>query len=284
MKTWFITGATGGLASQLTKHLLERGDRVVATTRKQGNLDKLKKQYDSQLWEYHLDLTNPQQIEDIVTKAFDELGTIDIIVNNAAYGLYGAVEEINDEQTERLFQTNLFGSIRVARAALPFLRKQNQGQIVQISSMAGHYSSPAMGLYSASKWAVEAVFEALSQEIAPFGIRTTIIEPGGIRTEFAGDKAVFGKEIDDYKDTPARNVTNFMKNPGLTNEQLKKMIIGDPDKMSLQIIDSVDQVKSPLRIALGSDAYTKIHNGLTERLQKLEAQKELSKSTDADDE
>lgn len=285
MQTWFITGASGGLASRITQKLLERGDRVAATVRKEGVLDDLQKQYGSQLWQAQLDLTNTQQIGKTVERAFKELGTIDVVLNNAAYGLYGAVEEVSDDQIEQLFTTNVFGSLRVARAALPFLRKQGRGQIIQISSMAGQYSVPAMGLYSSSKWAVEAAFEALAKEVEPFGIKTTIVEPGGIRTDFAAGKAVFGNQIEAYQNTEAGKTISMMKGnvPNLDIEKLKKMVVGDPDKMAEQIVRRADQGEGPLRMALGSDAYQKIRASLLEKLEALDAQKELAYSTDADD-
>lgn len=285
MQTWFITGASGGLASRITRRLLERGDRVAATVRKPGVLDDLQAQYGSQLWQAKLDLTNPQQITEVVERAFTELGTIDVFVNNAAYGLYGAVEEASDRQIEHLFMTNVLGSLRAARAVLPFFRNQGSGHIVQISSMAGHYSIPGMGLYSSSKWAVEGAFEALAKEVAPFGIKTTIVEPGGIRTNFAAGNAVFGERMDVYRDMEAGQLVSMMKGevPGLDMSMFNKMVIGDPDKMAQQIIHCVDQGDGPIRMALGSDAYKKIRASLLERLAALEEQKELAYSTDADD-
>ncbi|WP_079911320.1 SDR family oxidoreductase [Paenibacillus sp. 32352] len=285
MQTWFITGASGGLASCITRRLLERGDRVAATVRKPGVLDDLQAQYGSQLWQAHLDLTNPKQVAEVVERAYIELGTIDVFVNNAAYGLYGAVEEASDRQIEHLFMTNVLGSLRAARAVLPFFRKQGRGHIVQLSSMAGHYSIPGMGLYCSSKWAVEGAFEALAKEAAPFGIKTTIVEPGGIRTNFITSNAVFGDRMEAYQDKEAGQLVSLMKGelPGIDMSMFNKMVVGDPDKMAQQIIHRVDQGDGPVRMALGSDAYEQIRTALLERLAALEAQKELAYSTDADD-
>lgn len=284
-KTWFITGATGGLATPLIEQLLQRGDRVAATIRKAGALDHWKEQYGDQLWIAHLDLTNAAQVNEVVSQAFAELGRIDVIVNNAAYGLYGAVEEASDEQIQHLFQTNVFGSLRVAKAALPHLRQQDGGQIVQISSMAGHYSTPGMGLYCASKWAIEAAIEALASEVAPFHIRTLMVEPGGIRTNFITSNAVFGERTDLYRNEEAGKFVALMKGelPGVNEETFKSMVVGDPVKMAEQIIHAVDKGHAPLRLPLGSDAYEYTRKALTERLEALEVQKELSFSTDADD-
>ncbi|MFD1955051.1 SDR family oxidoreductase [Paenibacillus thailandensis] len=285
MQTWFITGASGGLASHITRRLLERGDRVAATVRKPGVLDDLQAQYGSRLWQAHLDLTDPQQIAEVAERAFSELGTIDVLVNNAAYGLYGAVEEASDRQIEHLFMTNVLGSLRAARVVLPYFRKQGGGHIVQISSMAGHYSTPGMGLYCSSKWAVEGAFEALAKEAAPFDIKTTIVEPGGIRTNFITSNAVFGERMDIYRDKEAGQLVSLMKGelPGIDMSMFNKIVIGDPDKMAQQIIHRIDQGDGPIRMALGSDAYEQIRTALLERLAALEAQKELACSTDADD-
>lgn len=284
MQTWFITGATGGLASEVIQELLERGDRVAATSRKLGALDSLKEKYGSQLWQTTLDLTNEAEVNAVVAQAFTELGTIDVLLNNAAYGLYGAIEEISEQQMKNVFEINLFGSLRTAKAFLPFFRKQGHGQIIQISSMAGHYSTPAMGLYSASKWAVEAAFEALAEEVKPFNIQTTIVDPGGIRTNFVSGNGAFGEQLEVYQNTEVGQVISMMKGevPGLDIAAFKKMIVGDPAKMAHQIIELTDQKTNALRIALGSDSYQKIHESLAKRLSSLEAQKELAYSTDAD--
>ncbi|WP_411344468.1 SDR family oxidoreductase [Paenibacillus sp. WLX1005] len=284
-KTWFITGATGGLATPLIERLLKRGDRIAATIRKPGALDAWKQQYGDQLWIAQLDLTHPEQVNEVVQRAFTELGQIDVFVNNAAYGLYGAVEEAADEQIEHLFQTNVFGSLRAVRAALPFLREQGGGQIVQIASMAGHYSIPGMGLYCASKWAIEAAIEALALEAAPFHIHTTMVEPGGIRTSFITGNAVFGERMDVYRDQEAGKFVSLMKGelPGIDMNTFNRMVVGDPAKMAEQIMQAVDRGNGPLRLALGSDAYEYTRKALLDRLEALEAQKELAFSTDADD-
>ncbi|WP_127495102.1 SDR family NAD(P)-dependent oxidoreductase [Paenibacillus glycanilyticus] len=241
MKTWFITGATGGLAIQMVHHLLERGDRVAATIRKPGILNELQAQYGSRLWQANLDLTNAAQIKEVAERAIGELGTIDVVVNNAAYGLYGAIEEASDDQLEHQFQTNVFGSLRVARAFLPHLRNRGVGHIVQIASKAGHYATPGMGVYCASKWAIEGAFEALAQEIAPFGIKTTIVDPGGIRTGFAANNGRFGEQMDVYRDQASGKMISMMKGevPGIDLSMLEKLVVGDPDKMARAILQIV---------------------------------------------
>jgi len=286
MQTWFITGASGGLAIHLTRKLLERGDRVAATVRKAGVLDELKHAYGDRLWSAYLDLTNAAQIEEVVTRAFTELGAVDVFVNNAAYGLYGAIEEASDAQIEHEFDTNVLGSLRAARAAMPFLRKQGHGHLVQLSSSVGHYSIPGMGLYCSTKWAVEGAFEALAKEAAPFGIRSTMVEPGGIRTGFLGGNAAYGEPMEVYREQEAGQFTRMMKGelPGMdTPEAFNRAVVGDPEKMAQAIIDRSDAGEGPLRLALGSDAYAVMRESLLARLAALEAQKELGYSTDADD-
>lgn len=238
MKTWFITGAAGGLAIRMVHHVLKRGDRVAATIRKP----------------------------------------------DAAYGLYGAIEEVSDDQLEHQFQTNVFGSLRVARAFLPYFRSRGAGHIVQIASKAGHYASAGKGIYSASKWAIEGALEALAQEIAPFGIKTTIADPGGIRTGFVIHNGRFGEPMAVYQDQASGKMISMMKGevPGIDLSMLEKLVYGDPDKMAQAILQRVDQGEGPLRMPLGSDAYHDIRAALVKRLEELDAQRELAFSTDAD--
>jgi NAD(P)-dependent dehydrogenase (short-subunit alcohol dehydrogenase family) len=283
MKTWFITGANGGLAYSMLEILLERGDHVAATVRKPQTLDKLQKKYGSSLWRTNLDLTELHSVKQVVNKAIEDLGSIDILVNNAGYGLFGAIEEVSDEQMEHLFQTNFFGSLRVARAFMPYFRSQGKGHIVQISSMVGHLSNPGQGLYSASKWAVEGAFETLAKEAAPFNIKVTLVEPGGIRTGFFANNGVFGQELAIYNDQPARNFKRFYQSIHAKDDESSDMNLGDPQKMAKVIIQRVDEGNGSLRLALGSDAYEEIKATLTSRLTELESQKELAYSTDFKD-
>ncbi|HWQ72447.1 MAG TPA: SDR family oxidoreductase [Desulfitobacteriaceae bacterium] len=283
MQTWFITGANGGLAYPMLEILLERGDRIAATVRKPQVLDQLQQKYGSNLWQANLDLTDSQAIQQVVDQAIEDLGAIDILVNNAGYGLFGAVEEGSDEQIEHVFQTNFFGSLRVARALMPYFRAQGRGHIVQISSMVGHLSNPGQGLYSASKWAVEGAFETLAKEAAPFNIKLTLVEPGGIRTGFFANHGMFGPELDAYNDQPAREFKRLYQNIHTKEVIDRDVIPGDPQKMAKAIIQRVDEENGPLRLTLGSDAYEEIKAVLTSRLAELEAQKELAYSTDADD-
>lgn len=194
------------------------------------------------------------------------------------------LKELVLSKFEDVFAVNLFGSLSTARSFMPHFREQGHGHIVQISSMAGEYSTQAMGMYSSSKWAVEAAFEALATEVAPFNVQTTIVEPGGIRTNFVGG-GVFGADLPAYQGTVVDQITHQIKGdvPGIDVDAYIKMIAGDPQKMADQIIKRVDEGKGALRMTLGSDSYNKIHEALSNRLTALENQKDIAYSTDADD-
>jgi NAD(P)-dependent dehydrogenase (short-subunit alcohol dehydrogenase family) len=283
MKTWFITGANGGLAYPMIEMLLERGDQVVATVRKPHVLDELQAKYGTALLEIMLDVTDGNAVKQAVQQAIDAFGNIDVLVNNAGYGLFGAIEEASDEQIEHLFQTNFFGSLRVARAFMPHFRAQGKGHIVQISSEVGQVSNAGQGLYSASKWAVEGAFEALAKEAAPFNIKVTLIEPGGIRTGFFAGNGVFAQELNAHDNQSVRQFKRPEQSAHGSETAVKSSIPGDPQKMAEAIIRRVDEendTQTQLRMALGSDAYEDIKVALTSRLAELEAQKELAYSTD----
>lgn len=275
-KTWFITGASSGFGRQLAELLLQRGDRVAATVRKPDALKDLAATYGDRLWVGILDVTDGAAVRNVIDRAFADLKHIDVIVSNAGYALFGAAEEVGDDQISRQFDTNLLGSIHVARAVIPHLRRQGGGRIIQISSMVAEMAFPTMGLYAASKWGIEGFFEGTIPEIAPFGIEVTLVEPGASRTNFASSSADAGQILDVYDQTPAGDFRRFVASAGLA------MFPGDPRKVAKAIIASADQSPAPKRLTLGSDAYKFVHAALTERLAHLEAQKELAHSTDVD--
>ncbi|ATA18136.1 SDR family oxidoreductase [Brenneria goodwinii] len=272
-RTWFITGVNSGFGRLMTEQLLERGDRVAGTARKMDALSDLQEKYGDRLWLEQLDLTDTPEICRVVDAAFAHFGHIDVVVNNAGYGLVGAAEELLDEQIIHQLNTNVVGSIQVVRAALPHLRAQGGGRILQLSSMGGQWAMPGLSLYHASKWAVEGFFESTMQDIAPFNIQVTLIEPGSARTEFAANSAAISPAMDVYAQTPAGAVRRVIE-PGFRGQP------GDAAKMAQAMIVSVDQVPAPKRLALGSDAYNNIKAALTERLAALEAQKDIAFSTD----
>ena len=186
-RTWFITGTSSGFGRLMTEKLLAHGDRVAATARKTDALSDLKGRYGELLWTAKLDVTDTAAVRDVVGRAFGDLGRIDVIVNNAGYGLFGAAEELSDQQILDQINTNLLGPIQVTRAALPHLREQGAGRIIQLSTYGGQAATPGASLYNASKFGVEGFMESLVQEVAPFGIGVTIVEPGPFRTDWNGD-------------------------------------------------------------------------------------------------
>lgn len=272
-KTWFITGVSSGFGRHMTELLLARGDRVAGTVRNMNAVSDLKGQYGDLLWISHLEVTDTNEIHQVVDKAFADLGKIDVIVNNAGYGLFGAAEELTDNQINNEIGTNLTGSIQVARAALPHLRSQGGGRIIQISTYGGQVAAPGGSLYHASKWGIEGFMEALSQEVAPFNIGVTIVEPGGAQTNFRYKSSKLAPKIDAYEVSPAIHSRRII-------EEAKLPSLGDPAKMAKIIIDSADLTPAPKRLVLGSDSYTALNKALSDRLADLEAQKDLAFSTD----
>ena len=272
-RTWLITGVNSGFGRHLSEQLLARGDRVAGTVRKMDSVDDLKDKYGDQFRVAHLDVTDTAEIRQVVDTAFADLGRVDVVVNNAGYGLIGAAEELTDDQITHQIQTNLIGSIQVIRAALPHLRAQGGGRIIQVSSMAGQAAWAGGSLYHASKWGIEGFAEAITPEVAPFGIGVTIVEPGSARTEFRYSGSVLAARLDAYDVSPAAI-------PRRVLEEATAVSIGDPAKMAAIMIDSVDENPAPRRISLGSDAYNAVHNALAERLALLQAQKDLANSTD----
>jgi len=272
-RNWLITGVSSGFGREMAEQLLNRGDGVAGTTRDLSALDDLKAEHGDRLWLARLDVTDTQGIQQVVKDAFAAFGRIDVVVSNAGYGLFGAAEEVTDDQVAHQLKTNLAGSIHLVRAVLPFLRTQGGGRILQLSSMGGQAALPGGSLYNATKWGIEGFIDAVSQEVGVFGIGCTLVEPGGARTNFRYGSSRLAPKIDAYDASPASYARRML-------EEGTSLPIGDPAKMVRLMIDSVNQHPAPKRLALGSDAYTLMHKQLSERLAELEAQKELAFSTD----
>jgi NAD(P)-dependent dehydrogenase (short-subunit alcohol dehydrogenase family) len=276
MQTWFITGTSSGFGRELTEQLLERGDRVAATLRRPEALAALVERYPERLWVRRLDVTDTDAVRSVVTAAFEELGRIDVVVSNAGYALMGAAEELTDEQVRRQLDTNVVGSIALARAAVPHLRAQGGGRIMQLSSMGGQMAFPGLSLYHASKWAVEGFFESFAHEVAPFGIETCLVEPGGSRTDFGGRSLDAAPALPVYADTPAGAVRAMAASREIPAP-------GEPAKMARAMIDAGGADELPPRLLLGSDAYAAVRGALAARLAYVEAHEQLAQTTDADD-
>src|SRR5260370_26834843 len=243
-RTWFITGVSSGFGRQLTEQLLERGDRVVGTVRDSGKVADLVERYPDALRVEVLDVTDTAAMRKVVERSFAELGRIDVIVSNAGYGLFGAAEELTDEQITRIIATNLVAPIQLIRAALPYLRAQGGGRTIQISSYGGQVAFAANSLYHATKWGIEGFVESVAQEVAPSGIGITIIEPGGTRTEFRYGSAQVAQLMPVYDQTPARSFLKML-------DPKKGLAPRDPGPLAAPLIQSVDVEPAPLRMVMG---------------------------------
>ncbi|MEK8073421.1 SDR family oxidoreductase [Rhodococcoides navarretei] len=273
-KTWFITGTSSGFGRQLTEQLLARGDRVAATLRKPESLAALAERYPATLWVRQLDVTNTAQIREVVGAAFAQLGSIDVVVSNAGYAVFGAAEELSDAQIQRQIDTNVIGSVQLVRAVTPHLRAQGGGKILQLSSMGGQIAFPSLSVYHLSKWAIEGFFEGYAPEVAPFGISTCLVEPGAATTEFGGSSASWAPALSEYADTPAGHMRSLILSPSEGQEQPT----GDPARFAEVMIDAADGDELPTRLLLGADAYQMVSAALRSRLDAVENQKPLTVS------
>lgn len=271
--TWLITGVSSGFGRELTSQLLERGDRVIGTVRDTSKIADLTDRYPDTFIPEVLEMTDPTAVRHLVDRAFDDVGRVDAIVSNAGYGLFGAAEELSDDQVEHIIATNLTGSITLIRAALPHLRSQGGGRIIQISSYGGQVAFPGNSLYHATKWGIEGFCEALAGEVASFGIGVTIVEPGGARTEFRYGSARVADLMPDYDTTPAHAFLAML-------DPANGLAPGDPARMAARIIDSVDAYPAPLRMILGSQALESTIATLRRRIADFQQQTDLAASTD----
>ncbi|MBV7391975.1 SDR family oxidoreductase [Enterococcus sp. ALS3] len=272
-KTWLITGVSSGFGLEMTKQLLEKGDTVVGTVRNDRNVKELMNKYPDTFFRKFLDVTDTKAVQALVQKVFDKLGQIDVIVSNAGYGLFGAAEELTDDEVDKILNTDLVGSIYLIRAVLPYFRKQGFGRIIQISSYGGQVAFAGNSMYHAAKWGIEGFVESVAQEMAPFNVGMTIVEPGGARTEFRYGSAQVANLMTEYNGNPAHAFLSMLdKNNGLA--------VGDPKKMVRRMIESVEVTPAPLRLMLGSQALNDTIKVLEKRIADFEAQRELAASTD----
>ncbi|MFD4874367.1 SDR family oxidoreductase [Streptomyces sp. NPDC058420] len=242
-KIWFITGASRGFGREWAIAALERGDSVAATARDLSSLDDLRQKHGERLLPLRLDVTDREADFAAVEQAHERFGRLDVVINNAGYGHFGMVEELTESEARAQLETNLFGALWITQAALPFLREQGSGHILQVSSIGGISAFPLVGIYHASKWALEGMSQALAQEVAPFGIKVTLIEPGGFATDWAGSSSSTSDPLPAYAD--------FHKE---VQEQRRKRVgaPGDPTASAAAVLKIVDADEPPLRCFLGS--------------------------------
>ncbi len=268
---WFITGTSQGFGKELIHAALMRGDCVVATSRTPDKVLADFPEGKDRLLTLSLDLRDPVQINAVVNQAISRFGRIDVLVNNAGYGLLGAIEEVSDAEIADIYEINVFGLLRVTRATLPYLRKQRSGHIVNISSIVGLVGCPGGGLYSSTKFAIAGLSESLALEVAPFGIHVTIVEPGPFRTDFLGSSIVIAdKIIPDYEQTSLRAYA--VENHGKQ--------AGNPFLGAKTIIQAVLSEKPPLHLILGTSAYERANKKLEDLHEDFSEWRDASLSCD----
>jgi NAD(P)-dependent dehydrogenase (short-subunit alcohol dehydrogenase family) len=264
-KAWFITGTSKGFGRVWAEAALKRGDRVAATARDLKSLAPLVEKFGDQVAAIKLDVTDKSEVVAAVATAHERFGRIDVVVNNAGYGLFGAIEEVNEVEARAQIETNLFGALWVTQAALPILRAQGSGHFIQVSSIGGVSAFPTVGLYHASKWALEGFSQSLAAEVAVFGIKVTLVEPGGFATDWGGSSAQRAAEMPEYG--AARAAIAAMRG---------KNIPGDPDATGPAILKIVDATDPPLRVFFGSGGLAMARAEYAKRLEVWEKWNDVS--------
>ncbi len=272
-KVWFITGVSSGFGLEITKQLLARGDVVAGTVRNPQSTEELAALHPDTFVRFTLDVRDRAALRDAVNRTAEKFGRIDVLVNNAGYGLFGASEELSDDEIDAVVGTNLLGSITAVRAVLPHMRRQKSGRIIQISSYGGQVAYPGNSMYHATKFGIEGFCESVAQEVASFGIRFTIVEPGGARTDFRYRSAHVANLLPDYDGNPAHAFLKML-------DPKNGLAAGDPVRMASRIIEAGDDEAAPLRIVLGSQALHATLETLEKRLAELRTQEDLARSTD----
>jgi NAD(P)-dependent dehydrogenase (short-subunit alcohol dehydrogenase family) len=273
-RTWLITGASTGLGRDLVEAVLAHGDRVVAASRRPEQLDELAAAHGDRLLPVQLDVTDPEAARAVVARTVERFGSLDVLVNNAGYATVGSIEEAPEAEFRAQVETNLFGVVNVTRAALPVLRARRSGHVLQISSIGGRVGgTPGLGAYQTAKFGVAGFSEVLANEVAPFGIRVTVVEPGALRTNWAATAVRGVGEVGpDYDDTVGVVVRDRREAAGKEP--------GDPARVAEVLIDLVEGGEPPRRLVIGGDALERARRSAVERTRELEEWAEVSRSTD----
>jgi NAD(P)-dependent dehydrogenase (short-subunit alcohol dehydrogenase family) len=264
-KVWFITGTSKGFGRVWAEAALARGDLVAATARNIETLSPLTQRYGKHVAALKLDVTNKAEVDATIAEVHKRFGRLDVVINNAGYGLFGAIEEVSEQEARAQMETNLFGALWVTQAALPLMRAQGAGHIIQVSSIGGVNAFPTIGLYHASKWALEGFSQALAAEVAAFGIKVTLVEPGGYATDWGGASAIRATAIPAY-DAARAAIASFRSNS----------VPGDPDATGAAILKLVDAHDPPLRIFFGSGGLPMTRAEYARRLETWEKWNPLS--------
>jgi NAD(P)-dependent dehydrogenase (short-subunit alcohol dehydrogenase family) len=273
--TWFITGSSRGLGRSLTEAILAKGDNVAATARNPEQLNDLVEKYPNQILPIKLDVTDYDAVYDAVATAVKHFGRIDVLVNNAGFGIVGAAEAFTEEQVRSQLETNLYAPIEITRAVLPYMRKQRAGRILQISSIGGRVGNASVSIYQAAKFGLGGFTEALAKEVAPLGILVTSVEPGGFRTDWAGASMTYAPTVEGYETTVGAR-TELFQSGNFTP-------MGDPDKAAKVMIDLVASPEPPIHLVLGSEAIGMLKHADAARTAEMEKWLSVSISTDHDE-
>lgn len=273
-KVWLITGSSRGLGRALAEAVLAAGHKLIATARNPEQLKDLSRRYSDQIRAVALDVTNAQAAADVMKIAVDTFGRLDVVVNNAGYANVNSVEDMAEDDFRAQIETNFFGVVNVSRAALPIMRAKRSGHIIQISSIGGRYASPGLSAYQSAKWAVGGFSEVLAQEVAPLGIKVTVLEPGGMRTDWAGSSMHIDELRSDYQPTVGAFSAAVRQHGGVSQS--------DPAKVARVILQIADEKQPPLRLLAGSDAVFLGAAVSAERAKQDAKWKALSLSTDVD--
>jgi NAD(P)-dependent dehydrogenase (short-subunit alcohol dehydrogenase family) len=275
-RVWFITGCSTGFGRALADAVLARGDQVVVTARDVARVTDFQERAPQQVLAVALDVKQPDSVRAAVNAAIERFGRIDVLVNNAGYGLLGAIEELTDDEIRNQFQTNVFGLFDVTRAVLPHMRNSRRGHILNTSSLGGFVGTPGFGVYSATKFAVEGFSEALAQEVAPLGIHVTIVEPGAFRTDWAGRSLVASSNV----------IEDYALSSGLSRQWIDEnngQQPGSPARAATAMISAVEAAQPPLRLVLGADALESIRGKLASVIKELNTWEETTRSTAFED-
>jgi NAD(P)-dependent dehydrogenase (short-subunit alcohol dehydrogenase family) len=275
-RTWFITGADKGLGFSTAKAALERGDRVLVTVLDKDGRHVLSEQYPKRCRAFYLDAKDHSRFDEVIAQAASVFGGIDVLVNNAGYGILAVAEATMAEKYRPMFEVNFYGLVEMTRAVLPIMRRQRSGHIINLSSKAGFVGSPGFALYSASKFAVEGYSEAVAKEVKHLGIHVTIVEPGGFRSDFAGPSLVCAKSADDDYDATNRMIEHYI-------EQRHGRQQSDPAKFGPALCRLVDAERPPLRLPLGIDSVELIRDDMRSIAEEMDQWRELSLSTHVDE-
>lgn len=273
-KVWFITGSSRGLGRSLTEAVLASGDKVAATARKPDELNDLVDKYKDQILPLKLDVTKNAQISKAVSDTVDHFGRIDVLVNNAGFGVTGAAEAFTEDQVRNQLETNLYAPIEITRAVLPYMREQCSGRILQISSIGGRIGNPGLSIYMAAKFGVSGFSEAVAKEVAPLGIYVTSIEPGGFRTDWGGASMTYAEQVEGY-DKTVGSMIDYLKNHYTP--------LGDPEKAAKVMVELAAEPNPPVHLILGSESAIMLKQYFADRQEEYDKWLPVTLSTDHED-